>query len=281
MRKLSVKAYGKLNLTLDCLDKRPDGYHNLKSIMHPISLYDLVTLEKTEKNDIEVDCDFVSKTDNLVFKAANAFFESSGITDRGIKITVEKQIPLLSGLGGGSSDAAAVINMLDSLYGTGFSDAKKIRLANSLGADVPFALFNKSAVAEGTGEKLSFIENFPRLFFVLIKPCHKESTAEMYKKLDILGQSGKKYTDNTLLALESGDIKSAVKSFGNDFTVCQDQKYFNDIFLLARKYGALTTSLTGSGPTYFSVFEKETDSTNFFNSVCQSFLFVSLAKSVG
>lgn len=281
MRKISQKAYAKLNLTLDCLEKRPDGYHNLKSIMHPVDLYDTVTVKKTEFGGIKVNCSLVRREENLAFKAAKLFFETNGIADDNIEITVEKRIPLLSGLGGGSADAAAVINILNVLYGVGLTDEQKIGLAKKLGADVPFALFSKTALAEGIGEKLTFLENFPRMFFVLIKPCDKGSTGEMYKKLDQRKSFDENYTDKVLSLLKQGETVSAIKSFGNDFALCNSRGVYGRISEIAAKKGGIATSLTGSGPTCFSVFDNETDSTNFFNDVKQTFSFVSLAKSVG
>ena len=281
MKKIYCKAFAKLNLTLDCLEKRDDGYHNLKSIMHPISLFDTVTVEKNGGPCIDVECDFIDKEKNLAYKAARLFFDTLDIKDRGISIKIEKHIPLLSGLGGGSGDAAAVINLLDRLYDTGLSDGQKIDMAKKLGADVPFGLFCKTAVAEGIGEKLTFLDNFPQLSFVLIKHGEKGSTGQMYKMLDSAKKESGSFTDRVLELLSCGKKEAAIKNFGNDFSVCQPDGQLLKISEFAKNFGAITTSLTGSGPTCFSAFETETDSLNFLNAAKQTFSFVSLAKSVG
>ena len=283
MKNLSLEAYAKLNLTLDGLGKRDDGYHELCSIMHPVSLCDIITVEKTGRSGIAVNCDGVKKEDNLVFKAAEAFFEKTGIPrdDRGIEITAEKHIPLLSGMGGGSADGAAVINILDRLYETRLSDGQKIDLAKGLGADVPFSLFQKTAVATGIGEKLEFIDNFQQFYFVLVKPCEKGSTADMYKALDSRGGLNGGYTEKALSALKNGDIKRGAGFFKNDFALCQEPDYISKIGKSAEAFGALTTSLTGSGPTCFSVFENKNSCRGFFEHISKKFKNVFLAKSVG
>lgn len=283
MKKLSLEAYAKLNLTLDCLGKREDGYHELCSIMHPVSLCDIVAVERTEKSGIAVNCGNIKKEDNLVFKAAEAFFETSGIPhdDRGIEITVEKHIPILSGMGGGSTDGAAVINILDELYETRLSHRKKIGIAKSLGADVPFSLFSKTAVATGIGEKLEFIENFPQFYFVLVKPGQKGSTADMYKALDGRGVVNGEYTKKALSAIRSGDTAKGAGFFKNDFALCQEVDYISAIGASAEAFGALTTSITGSGPTCFSVFEDKNSCLGFFEHISKKFKNVFLAKSVG
>lgn len=283
MKKLSLKAFAKLNLTLDCLGKRQDGYHELCSIMHPVSLCDIVTVERTEKSDIAVNCGDIKKEDNLVFKAAKAFFETTHIPrdERGVEITVEKHIPLLSGMGGGSTDGAAVINILDELYETTLSHKQKIDIAKSLGADVPFSLFSKTAVATGIGEKLEFIEDFPQFYFVLVKPGEKGSTGGMYKALDSRGVINGEYTKKALSAVKSGNTAKGAGFFKNDFALCQKVDYISAIGASAETFGALTTSLTGSGPTCFSVFEDKNSCQSFFEHISKDFENVFLAKSVG
>ncbi len=280
--KISLKAYAKINITLDCVGKRPDGYHLLRSIMHPISLFDTVTIERTLNNGILVDCTSVECKQNIVLKTANVFFDFCDITEknRNINISIEKNIPLAAGLGGGSTDAAATILILNSMFETHLTSDKLINIAEKVGADVPFCLFNKTAVVEGIGEKLSFFDSFPSFFFILVKPFEKGSTAQMYKKLDEFGISGKDYTDKVLSSLQVGDTIKMCENFGNEFSCFWENEKTLYIKDCAKYYGALNTSLTGSGPTFFSVFNNETNANKYLNKISQTFSDVYLAKSV-
>lgn len=279
---LITKAFAKVNLTLDCVGKREDGYHLLRSIMQPISLYDTVSIECTGANGITVICDQIPHSYNLATKAAHAFFHYAKISpyDQNIKIHIDKNIPVAAGLGGGSTDAAIVINLLNNMFSTRFDQDDLIKIALEAGADVPFCLFQAPALVEGIGEKITLLAGLPELFFVLVKPSAKGSTTKMYQRLDEAGISNQDYTEKALLALKAKDTEKFCTSFGNAFSDLWKDAHYHHIRVLAQNFGALNTSLTGSGPTVFSVFDKEESAQSCYQALSCDFTEVFLAKTI-
>jgi 4-diphosphocytidyl-2-C-methyl-D-erythritol kinase len=245
----------KVNIFLKITGQRTDGYHELLTVFVPVALYDKLIISKSEKG-LEVYCsgrELPEDENNLVNKAALSFFEKTGIK-KGVKITLIKNIPISSGLGGGSSDAATTLKGLNHLWQNVLSKEDLEKLALSLGADVPFFLLQKPAIARGIGEILQPIENFPSMWYVIVSPNLMISTAWAYKRTKL------KLTNN-----RNQDIISSFKK--NIFNI--PDLLFNDLekvtlvkhpFLSSIKesllqVGALGALMTGSGPSIFGLFD--------------------------
>ena len=203
MREFTEGAFAKVNLTLDVLDRREDGYHNLRSIMQTVSLHDDVHVtvgcegwqihcyrevlppdaDETTEPEL-VTCNLPQDKENLAWKAAEAFYARTGKTPEGLEIFINKRIPTEAGLGGGSADAAAVLRGLNRYYGDPLSIAALCETGEAVGSDVPFCVLCGTAQVEGRGELLTQIPGVPEFFVVVCKPDFSVSTAELYAKLD-------------------------------------------------------------------------------------------------
>ena len=202
-------APAKLNLTLDVGARRPDGYHEITSVMQSAALYDVVTLETVETDDIAVECpgtDLPTGPDNLAWKAADVFFQETNIPHTGIFIRLEKKIPSQAGLGGGSSDAAAVLRGMRRLFSTNVSDEALETMAARVGSDVPYCVRGGTALARGRGERLTALSPLPMCWFVIVKPPVAHSTAVMFRKLDEIAIANRPDSDAMAKALEIGDL---------------------------------------------------------------------------
>ena len=243
-----IKANAKINLTLDILNRRDDGYHNIDSVMQSVSLFDEVFIEKSDSISVCADLKELCSEDNTAFAAAKRFFELTEIKG-GAKIQIKKHIPLRAGLGGPSADAAAVIIGLDRLYETNLSKEALINIGLSVGADVPFCLFGGTARARGIGEKIEKISPLKNFYTLLLRDGEKKSTAEMYKKAD-LGFIKERGTELFLSALNRGN-ENPFKYLKNDFAF---EGLHNGTFELLKKFGASGAGLSGSGPFVFGIF---------------------------
>lgn len=187
MMGITELAPAKLNLTLDVGARRPDGYHDITSIMQSAALYDVVALDFSEAGGIAIECpgtDLPTGPDNLAWKAADVFFQETNIPRTGISIRLEKKIPSQAGLGGGSSDAAAVLRGIRRLFHADVSDKSLEAMAARVGSDVPYCIRGGTALAQGRGERLTVLPALPMCWFVIVKPPVANSTAAMYRKLD-------------------------------------------------------------------------------------------------
>ena len=254
--KLTVKAYAKLNLTLDILGTLPNGYHSIESVFQSVSLHDIVTLESgTDK--ISVTCNLPNipqGKNNICYKAIEMFFEKAGIYD-GVSLHIEKNIPEAAGMGGGSADAAATLVALSKAYCNIIDDVTLRSIATKLGADVPFCTFGGACLATGTGEILKPIASCPDCDIILVKHGVKPSTAELYKLFDLQGSPVHPDTAAEILALQKGDLQGVADYVANCFTPLWGEnisKIKSEMLLC----GALASELTGSGPTVFGIFKK-------------------------
>ncbi len=248
---MKLRANAKINLTLDICGKREDGYHLLDSIMQSISLCDIVTVDKSV--DITVNCSDSSLggEQNIAIKAAKKFFEFTGIKG-GADIYIEKNIPKAAGLGGGSADAAAVIVGLNEVYQTELDTTKLCDIGLSVGADVPFCIVGGTARVSGIGECIKSIEPMPYAAFVLSLAGEKQSTADMYRKIDndplcwnICS------TPDMLVAIGNGDIAEVSNKLSNVFATVCEHTALKTVFQNTHPLGV---SLSGSGPTVFAVY---------------------------
>lgn len=254
MKEITLNAYAKINLFLEVTGKRPDGYHNIESAMHAISLADILTARRTE-GAVSMTCTDRSLScgeDNLVIRAAKAFFAHTGITG-GAEIHLRKHIPTQAGLGGGSTDAAATLRALNLLYDRPVSDDTLLQLSASLGADVPFCLYGKPAFATGIGTTLSPMCALPPcLILVAIGKESKTSTPHAYAALD-----AKPYVPRNptafLAALDRHDRNGICANLFNRFADVNPSAAQGSRLL--RSLGAQGTLLCGSGAAFFGIFE--------------------------
>lgn len=253
MISIKIKANAKINLTLDILGKRPDGYHLVDMIMQSVSLCDNIELSKLPQNEI-----IVTSSDNLLggeqdicYKAAKLFFEKSELNS-GVKININKNIPLAAGLGGGSADAAAVLLALNKMFSNPLSNTDLYNIAIKLGADVPFFLIGGTVYATGIGEQLTKLKDMPECYILIVKNGNKKSTAQMYKQLDDAESYGNFNTKKAKEAINKGDLNKICLNIGNAFTQLWD---INDIKSVMLSRGAMAVSLSGSGPSIFGIYD--------------------------
>ncbi len=256
--KLTLNAYGKINLLLDILSRLPNGYHELFMLMQSVSLCDKVTVEETDSGKTEIFCDkkgIPLDESNLAHKAAAEFFAFTGQENKGLAITLEKNIPHAAGLGGGSADAAAVIKALDIIHKTKLSDSQLIQIGQKIGADVPFCIFGGTMLAQYTGTVLSRLPEAQIPAIVIVKPSQSVSTAEAYALFDTAERVRHLDKRGALIAAAQGDLKGITDRAGNvfeQFIEVTDRAY---IKAQMTKSGALCSLMTGSGPSVFGIFD--------------------------
>ena len=258
MTTLYEGAFAKLNLTLDVLGKREDGFHDLKSVMQTISIRDDVEIDigtgkpwvlRCSKEGIPTD------ERNLAWKAAKVFFEAAKKDPDGLEIRITKRIPMEAGLAGGSADAAAVLRALNRHYGNPFSILALAELGAQVGSDVPFCVVCGTAMVEGRGERLRKLPDMPDCVFVVCKPEFSVSTPELYRKIDEVAIP--KHPDNQAMesALLAGDLGRVAENVFNVFDplVTEDHLELNYIKSIFNSYGAVGYQMTGSGSAVFAI----------------------------
>lgn len=255
-KQLSVLANAKLNLHLEILNKRKDGYHDLSSIFQSVTLADKVTVSVCEGSGISVVTkNAVIDGKNLAEHAAELFLEASGM-NVAVQIEIDKRIPLSAGLAGGSADAAAVLTCLNWMTGFPFSEAQLAKLGEKLGADVPFCLVGGTKLAEGIGERLTSAPALPSLLVILVKQHEKDSTGAMYKRLDGRDTIEPPITGQILSLLEREQLQKAAPLIKNSFlTVSDDRAEQQAICDRLLSAGAIAAGLSGAGPTIFGLFD--------------------------
>ncbi|SCZ00135.1 4-(cytidine 5'-diphospho)-2-C-methyl-D-erythritol kinase [Alkaliphilus peptidifermentans] len=260
MNKIQLKSRAKINLSLDVLRKRPDGYHEVEMIMHQIDLFDRVTLINREDNEIKIytSCGYIPKdSGNIAFKGASLLRDTLGI-NKGIDIHIEKRIPVAAGLAGGSSNAAAVILGLNRLWNLKLSQNELMELGVKIGADVPFCILGGAALAEGIGQRLTPIIGLKNVWVVISKPSISVSTAEVYGQLNLLNIESKRPNTPLLLkAVESGDIATLAQNMKNVLETVTEENYpiITEIKKKMMEYNAIGSMMSGSGPTVFGIFK--------------------------
>ena len=255
---VKVKAPAKINLALDIKGKRGDGYHNVEMVMQSIDLYDIITIKEACHNDIEVNVNKdlkVDKKSNIAYKAAVAFFNHSKIQNKGIDIYIEKNIPIAAGLAGGSTDAAGVLVGLNKMFKTNYTNEELASIGAMIGADVPFCIFGGTMLATGMGTDLENLSPCPSCYFVLTKPNLSVSTKEAYALVDEVEFIDYKSVNSVIDTLNSADIDLLSKAVFNRFTQVIDFEEYEHIKRTAYESGALTSCMSGSGPTVFSIFK--------------------------
>ena len=259
--KLTELAPAKLNLTLEVGEKRSDGYHEVQSVMSCAALYDEVTLESGTGSGISMTCDCPGlplDDTNLCLRAAELFFQKTGIPCNGLHIDLTKRIPMQSGLGGGSADAAAVLRGLRKLYRPEMMIKDLERMAAELGSDVPFCVRSVTAMVRGRGEQLLKLPKLPLCWFVICKPEISFSTAEMYAKLDEKKPVCSIDTLGLIKALEYQDMQEISDRLGNCFEGVLEER--SEIFAIKKRLlalGARNACMSGSGSAVYGLFTRE------------------------
>jgi len=259
MNSIAIKAYAKINLGLDVIRKRPDGYHDIKTIMQTVNLYDTVSIKKTKFHSVTVSSNLsYLPTDHrhLAYKAVQIFREIYPLRD-GLSIFLNKRIPVSAGLAGGSADAAATLIGLNKLYKTELSLDELISLGAKLGADVPFCLTLGTALAEGIGEKLEILPPMPDCHILLVKPDINVSTKHVYENLHLDEETVHPDIDGILKAIKGNDlygITALLKNIMESVTV-REYPILEDIKVKMKENGALASVMSGSGPTVYGIFD--------------------------
>lgn len=257
MDNITLQANAKINLTLDVLGKRPDGYHNLSMIMMEIPLFDIISLSKHDKIQVASNLSFLPNNQkNIAYQAAEQFFLETKIPG-GVSIQIEKNIPVSAGLAGGSTDAAAVLKGLNQLYDAGLTLQQLQIIGNRVGKDVPFCLQGGLALAEGTGEKLRCLPSLPHCYIVLIKPHYLNvSTKEVFTAFNVSRQELHPDTCGAIKALEEKDLNGLCRRMYNVLEEVTAKKHsvISEYKNVMMEYGALGSVMSGSGPSVFGVF---------------------------
>ena len=285
MTTLYEGAFAKLNLTLDVLDKRPDGYHDIKSVMQAISIRDDIEIDVGTGKPWCLRCDkegIPTDERNLAWKAAKVFFDTVKKDPEGLEIRITKRIPSGAGLGGGSADAAAVLRALNRHYGEPFSIGALAELGSLVGSDVPFCTLCGTAMAEGRGEKLRKLPDMPDCVFVVCKPDFSISTPELYRKLDekqIARRPDHRAMESALLA---GDIGKIAENLCNVFdpVVTEEHLELNYIKSIFNSYGSVGQQMTGSGSAVFAIVTEFEFAAVICNMLKENYPEVFIAKPV-
>jgi len=253
---MKIKAYGKVNISLDVVGKREDGYHLLSMIMQNIDLYDEIEVEKQECGIIlECNKSYVPVDNrNLAYKAAEIFKERYDIVD-GVKINIEKNIPVSAGLAGGSTDAAAVLKVMNKLFNVNATEEELMELGLKLGADIPYCIHGGTALCEGIGEIITPIKPFRDKIVVLVKPAFGVSTKEVYKNFNLEKVKQHPKTAEIINAIENDDLNFVASNMKNllENVTLRKHKILIKIKEEMNACGAINSMMSGSGPTVFAL----------------------------
>lgn len=260
MAEITLDSYGKINLSLDVLHKRDDGYHELNTLMQQIDLKDTIILRdrqkgiKIESNQKEVPLD----STNLVYKAWEQILEKTGM-DRGIHIIINKNIPVASGLAGGSSNAAAVLKGLNTLWDLKLSQSELMEIGVNIGADVPFCILGGTAHAQGIGEKLTKLNSFSNKMVLLATIDVPVSTAYVYENINLKGIQDRIDIEQLIQYIQEDDLPGLAKNMANvmEQVVIPEHPILEEIKNTMIDHGALGSIMSGSGPTVFGLFDDE------------------------
>ena len=279
-----VKAYAKLNLTLDILGRRPDGYHDLRMVMQSVDLADQLAINPAEgAGRMSTNLSYLPADGrNLAQLAAAAFREAAG-KGGAVDITIEKHIPVCAGMGGGSSDAAAVLRAMNEMTGAGLTPARLAEIGQQVGSDVPYCVLGGTALAEGRGELLTPLAPLPACTVVICKPQFPISTPQLFAQADSKRLTCHPDTDGLLRALEAGDLIGVSRRLYNVFEDVLDSRRRQEVDAIKAALidcGALGASMSGSGPTVFGLFDRKEPAQEAFDRLSGQYKDVFLTKTV-
>lgn len=257
---MSIKIFApaKINLFLEILNLRKDGYHELNMVMQSVSLYDELTLSESFDEKIKVVCDKnldCIEKDNIVYKLSEKFFEFTGIKNPGVHIDIKKIIPEKAGLAGGSSDGAAVLIGLNKMFDAGLSVTELCNIAKKVGSDIPFCIVGGTAVATGIGTEISKMNFNLDFFTVIVKPSLNISTKEAYESIDRCENYNLKSPSELLDSLKNHNFRCLSENLFNRFEENIDEKEIKEIKELMLNNGSLGACMSGSGPSVYGIFK--------------------------
>ena len=266
MDEIKIKAYAKINLGLDVVGRRTDGYHLVKMIMQSVDLYDVLKMKRLEEDRIVLTTDMEGlecDDRNLVYKAAALLKETCHIR-QGVQIRLEKHIPMAAGLAGGSSDCAATLRGMAELFQLRLTEQQLRELGVKLGADVPYCLMGGTALSEGIGEILKPLRDMPECGILLAKPAVAVSTGHVYQALDALSDYAHPDIDGMQEAIDAGELTGIAERLGNvlEYVTVDEHEEIVRIKDAMMRLGALNTLMSGSGPTVFGIFETYEEAAN-------------------
>lgn len=258
MRQINLKAYAKINLGLDVLRRREDGYHDVRMIMQNVSLYDKLTLKKISKDEIQLSSNvgaLPNNEKNLVYKAISLIKEECGVKG-GVKAELEKMIPMAAGMAGGSTDAAAALIGMNKLFDLKLTTEQLMELGVKIGADVPYCVLGGTALSEGIGEILTPLKPMPHCYILIAKPRISVSTRFVYENLEADKLAYHPDIDGMLEAIDSGDLQGITDRLSNVLETVTEKKYpiIGQIKAAMMEAGAMNSLMSGSGPTVFGIY---------------------------
>ena len=264
IRHLELKAYGKINLGLDVVRRREDGYHEVRMIMQTVRVYDAIELNRTEEEGTRLSTNLYYLPDNennLGYRAAKLLMDEFGIRD-GVEIKMKKFIPVAAGMAGGSSDAAAVLFGVNKMFGLGLSKQELMERGVRLGADVPYCIMRGTALSEGIGEILTPLPPMPQCRVLIAKPSVSVSTKHVYENLNLpsLGAEAHPDIDAMRAAIEKKDLSGVVSQLGNvlETVTIPENPVIQTLKDKMMEMGADGSLMSGSGPTVFGLFTNQT-----------------------
>ncbi len=280
---MRMKAYAKVNISLDIVGKREDGYHLLEMIMQSIDLYDEIVIEK-QKKEITIKCNrpYVPTDErNLAYKAAQLFIEKYNI-DSGVNINIKKNIPVCAGLAGGSTDAATVLKIMNSLFGINASDEELMALGLKLGADVPYCIKGGTALCKGIGEEVTPLKGFKDKVIILVKPPFGVSTNSVYQEFNIEKARNHPNTSLIIDAINNDNLKMVCNNMKNllENVTLRKHKILINIKEEMRHNGAMGTMMSGSGPTVFAFFDDMLKAQRCFEKMKEKYSDVFITRTI-
>lgn len=260
MNEYQVKAYAKINLGLDVVGRLDNGYHEVKMVMQTVGICDVLSFEKADAGiTLTTDSgELPTDENNLIYKAAELMFETYGIPG-GIRIHLQKSIPIAAGMAGGSTDAAATMKGINRLFDLGCSLRELMELGVKIGADVPYCVLGGTALAEGIGEILTPLPPAPECFLLVAKPDINVSTKYVYEHLDAEGVTVHPDIDGMVQAIEEGSLQGILNRMGNvlENVTIKAHPVIDELKERMRELGAVGSMMSGSGPTVFGIFLEE------------------------
>lgn len=271
MDSIRLKARAKINLSLDVLGKRKDGYHDVRMVMQTIGIYDRLIITKIPEDEIRIQSNLFYlpiNENNLIYKAAKLLKDEFGFAG-GVDVNLNKFIPVAAGMAGGSTDAASTLFGINKIYELGLSQNKLMELAVQIGADVPYCIMRGTALAEGIGEKLSRLKPVPHMWIVVAKPPINISTKLVYEQLDIKNISNHPDINKMIQAINKESIEEIAANMGNvlEYVMIPLYPIIDSIKNDMLSHGAINAMMSGSGPTVFGIFPDERTALN-----CQAYL---------
>lgn len=280
MDRVVTKAYAKINLGLDVLGKRPDGYHDVKMIMQTVDLYDVLSASKCEEDEIIISTqnqEVPLNEDNLIYKAVRLMKDIYGIKG-GARIELVKNIPIAAGMAGGSTDAAAAMRAINKLYGLNRPMKELEKHGVKIGADVPYCIMGGTVLAEGIGELLTPLRDAPQCILLIAKPDILVSTKYVYENLHLESIVAHPDIDAMAGAIQNGDIQGMIEPMDNVLSKVTEEKYdiIGQIKAVMKKNGAIKAMMSGSGPTVFGIYESMVQAAQAYDAIKEN----KLAKDI-